>query len=193
MAVKTELINLKVLGLLTSSEVQKKLRISQPTLSRLVRNGEIIRLSHGLYMHPEFKIPPQELDFAVACAKFGIKSSVGGLSALFHYGLIEQPPSQVWVIVPPNKADSNRLYRSLRTKTQLKYGINQFEFYRISNIERTVIEALKFAVKIGPRVAIKAARKALRDGLTTEKKLGEMARKLNLHSVLEKNWEAIVA
>ncbi len=192
MATKADPQDVKKLGIVTAHQLQEKLGISQPTLSRWTKNSEILRLSHGFYVHPDYAIPPEELDFAIACAKFGLKSAIGGLSALYHYRLIEQPPAQVWLVVPPSKADRNRLYRNLRTKTTPKYGIDIFRFYRITNIERTVIEALKFAVKIGPRVAINAARKALQEGLTTEKKLGEMAKKLKLQSVLQKYWEAIV-
>jgi hypothetical protein len=38
-----------------------------------------------------------------------------------------------------------------------------------------------------------SARKALQDGQTTEKKLGEMAKKLKLPAVLQKYWEAVVS
>lgn len=85
------------LGIATAKQIQKKLGISQATLSRWVKNGELLKLSHGFYVHPKFGIPPEELDFAVACAKFGAKSTIGGLSALFHYGLTEQPPAQVGI------------------------------------------------------------------------------------------------
>jgi len=189
---KSESNSLKNLGILTNQQIQKKLGISQPTLSRWVKSGEVLRLSYGLYVHPEHRIPLPDIDFVVACAKFGPKSAVAGLSALYHYKLIEQPPAQVWMIAHPSKSDNNRFYRVLRTKTSLKYGIDVLEFYKITSIERTVIEGLKFAAKIGPRVAINAARKALKDGLTSEKKLGQMAKSLNLQSVLEKYWEAIV-
>ena len=187
-----ELEKIKELGLISSKEIQKRLKISQPTLSRLVKSGAILKLSHGIYTHSNFEIPPEDLDFAIACAKFGNKSAIGGLSALFHYGLIDQAPSQVWIIVSPDKADNNKLYRSMRTKTTLKFGIDSFKTYRITNIERSIIEALKFGEKIGLRVVIGAARTALKNGLTTEKKLGEMAYKLKLRSVLEKYWESII-
>ena len=177
---------------MTAQQAQAKLGVSQPTLSRWVKNGELRHLSHGLYAHPKFEIPPQDLDFAIACAKFGPKSAIGGLSALFHYGLTDQPPSQVWVVVPPTLVIRNRYYRTLRTKIPTQYGIEVHNFYRMTNIERSVIEALKFAAKLGPRLAINAARNALRDGLTTERKLGEMATKLKLRPVLEKYWESIV-
>lgn len=183
----------KGLGIVTAKAIQKKLGISQPTLSRWVKDGKVLKLSHGFYVHPEFEIPPEELDFAVACAKFGPKSAIGGLTALFHYGLTDQPPAQVWLVVPPKRAYSNPYYRTLRTKTPQSQGVDTLRHYRITNIERTIIEALKFATKIGPRVAINAARVALKEGRTTERKLGEMAKKLKQRSVFEKYWEAIVA
>ena len=183
---------IKNMGLISSKEIQKRLKISQPSLSRLVKAGQIVKLSYGIYAHPSFEIPPADLDFAIACAKFDNNSAVGGLSALFHYGLIDQAPSQIWVIVPLDKANNNRLYRIIRTNITFKHGIDFLKFYRITNIERTIIEALKHSEKIGPRVAIGAARSALKKGLTTEKKLGEMAHKLKLRSVLEKYWEAII-
>ena len=192
MQFESTLKSLKMRGLLTTQELQKCLGVSQPTISRLVKNGALRRFGHGLYAHPDWEIPPEEIDFAVACAKFGPTSAIGGLSALFHYGLLDQPPHQVWVVVSPKKADLNRFYRTLRTKTSIKHGIDTFKFYRITSIERTLLEALKFASKIGPRIAITAARTALQKGLTSEKKLGETAQKLKLQAVLEKHWEAIV-
>ncbi len=192
MAKDTTIDSLKARGLLTAQDIQDRLGVSQPTVSRLVKSGALRRFGHGVYAHPDLDIQPEEIDFAVACAKFGPQSAVGGLSALFHYGLIDQPPHQVWVVVPPEKSDHNSFYRTLRTKTSPKQGIEVFKFYRITSVERTILEALKFASKIGARMAINSARTALQTNLTTEKKLGEAAKKLKLQSILEKYWEAIV-
>lgn len=183
---------IKEFKILTTKQLLKHLGVSQATLTRLVKDESILRIGFGLYAHPDFKIPPQELDFAVACTRFGAKSAIGGLTALFHYKLTEAPPGQVWVVVPPQKSDHNSFYQKLRTKTSSKEGINQFEFYRMTNIERTIIESLRFRTKIGERTAINAARTALKNGMTTEKKLGEMAKKLKLRFVLDKFWESIV-
>lgn len=185
-------VKIKPFTLLTASQLQKHLGVSQATLSRLAKKEVIIRLGYGLYTHPDSDIPPQEIDFAVACARFGTNSAIGGLTALFHYGLTDQPPSQVWVIVPPEKSDHNKYYRTMRTKTSPKEGIDKFEFYRMTNIERTIVEALRFSSKIGVRTAVNAARIALQRNLTTEKKIGEMATKLKLRPFLEKYWETIV-
>jgi predicted transcriptional regulator of viral defense system len=120
MSVESKLNFLKTGGLLTAQEIQKRLGVSQPTISRLVKSGSLRRFSHGLYAHPDLSIPPEEIDFAVACMRFGSTSAVGGLSALFHYGLLNQTPQQVWVIIPPQKSDHNSFYRTLRTKTSPK-------------------------------------------------------------------------
>jgi len=191
--VKESLDTLRSLGLFTAQDAKRKGHVSQPTLSRWVRDGLINRVRRGFYIHPEADSSPEMQDFVVACLKFGPKSAIGGLSALFHYGLIEQVPNQIWVVVPPTRTDRNNLYRCLRTKTPLRHGIESKDSYRITNPERTLLEAMRFASKIGPRVAIQATRKALQDRLTTETKLGQMADKLKLRSTLEKYWEAIVS
>ena len=151
-------------------------------------------MSRGLYIHPESSVLPEYLDFAIACSHFGFKSVIGGLSALFYYGLIEQAPEQVWLIVPPARKDEStqKKYKCLRTNTSLTIGIDKKQYFKITNVERTLLEAMKFSTKIGQRTAISSARKALREGLTTEKKLVQMSSRLKMKNVLEKYWEAIV-
>ncbi len=183
---------LKKIGMFTADTAAAKLGISQPTLSRWVKAGLIERVGRGLYQHPEADTDIKYLDFAVACATFGPKSAIGGLSALSFYGLIEQVPAQIWIIVAPEKRNSKSLYRCLRTQTSFRYGIEKMNSFYITNIERTLIESLKFASKIGPRIVIQATRKAIQQGLTTEVKLGQMARRLKLHKILEKYWEVVV-
>ena len=183
---------LKKIGIFSASVATAKFGVSQPTLSRWVKAGLVERVGRGLYQHPEADSNIEYLDFAVACATFGPKSAIGGLSALSFYGLIEQVPTQIWIIVPPHKRNSKSLYRCLRTKTSFRYGIEKMSSYYITSIERTLIESLKFASKIGPRIVIQTTRKAIQQGLTTEVKLGQMARQLKLHKILEKYWEALV-
>ena len=45
----------------------------------------------GVILHPEDDLD-REYDFQIACAKLGSDAVIGGLSALFHYNLIEQAP-----------------------------------------------------------------------------------------------------
>ena len=184
-------IALKKLGVFNVFDARKA-GVSQPSLSRWVKNGFIQRIARGLYLHPDSHIDPQTIDFIIACEKFGPASTIGGLTALFHHGLIEQVPTQIWMMTSPKRVNKDAHYRCLRTKTSLKIGVDHKTYFRITNVERTLIEALKFGTKIGERIALQAARKALQTGLTTESKLGKMAVQLKLKAVLEKHWEAII-
>lgn len=169
----------------------EEIGISHQEISRLVKEEKILRMERGIYLHPKAHTP-REIDFKVACAKFGPQSAVGGLSALFYYNLADQVPQQTWVIVPPDKRVSSEKYRLIRTKTPLKHGIVDGDGFRIVSIERAIVEGFKLATKIGERTAIKAARTAIQQKLTTLNKIGKMAKDLGLESYLTKYFEAII-
>ncbi|MBI4404300.1 MAG: hypothetical protein HY537_09080 [Deltaproteobacteria bacterium] len=182
---------LKGLGVFRLKDA-KKLGVSQPTLSRLVFQQKILRVGHGWYLHPGSAIEPQYRDFAVACAMFGSKSVVGGPTALFHHNLIEQVPNQIWILVDYSQKTRDPLYRCLRTKVNPKEGVEDHKYYRITNIERSIVEAMRYASKWGQRTAIQAARNAIAGKLTSEAKIYRQAKALGLQKVLEKYWEAVV-
>ncbi|MBI2519308.1 MAG: hypothetical protein HYV97_02775 [Bdellovibrio sp.] len=183
---------LKKLGPFDIKTATTKTGISITTLKRWTQEGLIRKIGRGLYVHPESLEDPAVEDFCAACAHFGKKSAVGGLTALFHYGLIEQVPTQIWMIVPPSSKTRLSLYRLIRSKTPFSVGIDDHGSFRITSIERTLVEALKYSTKIGVRTAIAAIRTAIRDRKTTEVKIGRMADKLKMKSVLIKYWETFV-
>lgn len=180
---------IKKLGIFTLAQA-KHIGASQQSLSRLVAAKRLKRVGHGIYLHPDAELD-QDVGFQIAFAKFGPEAAIGGLSALYHYNLAEQVPGHVWVIVPPGKRTNAKGYRLIRTKVKLDRGIVSEKSYRIVSVERAVLEGLKFITKIGERTAIKAARKALANGQTTEIKLGKAAKGLRLESVLRKYLEVI--
>lgn len=180
---------IKKMGVFTRSQAEA-LGLSHQSLSRLVKEEKILRVGRGIYMHSDGNLG-RDIDYQVACTKFGPKSVVGGITALFHYGLVEQVPGQVWVLVPPNRITHSQLYRLVRTKINLDRGVISGNGYRIVTVERAVLEGLKMAKKIGERVAVQAARAALTTKQTTEGKLGKVAKELGLDSVLTKYFEVI--
>ena len=170
-----------------------KIGISQPSLSRLVATGQITRLGPGLYGHPEStKVEPQDLDYVIACARFGPQAIVGGMTALFLYRLIEQVPTQVWMIVPYNTKTTLMLYRCIRTKTDPRKGVVNRGSYRITNLERTLVEAFRYASKMGLRTAIHATRTAIKERKTTLDKIMRQAKELGLEKFIERYWETLV-
>lgn len=183
--------HLKTLGIFGLVDA-KRIGISQPSISRMLKAHEIERLGHGLYIHPVSKLPHEEIDFIVACSKFGKYSIVAGLTALFHYGLIEQVPSQIWVLVDKAQKTIDNKYRLLRVKRISPVGITDNGRYRMTNIERTLVEALQYSSKIGVRTAISSILKAINEKKTTLAKLMKMARDLGKDKVIKKYWETIV-
>lgn len=179
---------LRKAGIFNLADV-KKIGISQPTLSRLVKNGEINRVGRGIYVHPKASLSSDTVEFQVALAKFGPKSAIGGMTALFHYNLVEQVPNQTWVIVPPDVRTKDQLYRLIRTKTDSDIGIEKKDRYRIASVERALIEALKFSSKIGRSTALKAVRAAIQGKQTNMAKLRQTARALKLEDTLARFLE----
>ena len=181
---------LKKLGPFTLAEA-RQIGISHQELSILVKEEKVNRMEWGIYLHPKANIP-REIDFQIAYKKFGPKSAIGGLTALFHYNLAEQVPKQTWVLVPPEKRVSSRKFRIIRTKTPLNIGIIEGNGYRIVSIERAIVEAFKLSSKMGERTAIHACRVAIQQRQTTLKKIGMMAKELGLTSYFNKYSEAII-
>lgn len=180
------------MGVVSHVEAQK-LGLSKPMLSRLAASGRLLRIRRGYYVHPDSKLDPRHYDFIVACRHFGPNSVIGGLSALFYRGLTEQAPKKVWVLVPYDQKTKHSLYRLIRTRTKPKVGVEDHGRFRIANLERTIIEGLRYASKIGARTAIRAARTAIADGRTSEMKLARQATELGLRAVIERYWDAIAS
>lgn len=181
---------LKKLGIFTLVQAEQ-IGLPQQELSRLVTAQKIKRISRGIYLHPESELEG-DVGFQIACAKFGPKAAIGGLSALFHYNLAEQVPGHTWVMVPSERKTRESGYKLIRTKVSLDKSIVSEKGYRIVTIERAILEGLKFIKKIGERTAVKAARDALAKRQTTELKLGKVAKELGLESTLTKYLEVIV-
>jgi predicted transcriptional regulator of viral defense system len=187
---KQQEARLKKLGPFTLDQA-REIGVSHQQLSILVKEEKIHRLQHGIYLHPKANIQ-REIDFQIAYKKFGPNSVVGGITALFHYNLIDQVPTQTWVLVPPDKRVSSKRYRVIRTKTPLDIGVIEGNGYRIVSIERAIVEAFKLASKLGERMAIHACRVAIQQRQTTLKKIGTMAKELGLESYITKHFEAII-
>ncbi len=166
--------------------------VSAPTLSRLVKDGLILRLEQDIYRHPDAEIDSDTEEFVIACKRFGTRSVIGGPTALFFYNLIDQPPGQIWVLVPPIKISNSKLYRCIRTKTDLTIGVDDHGLYRITNMERTIVESFRYASKFGLETAIKAAKSAISQQLTTPSKIAKQARDIGLERFISKYWEILI-
>lgn len=92
---------LKQVGIFRAKDALSEIGISQATLSRWVSKGKLTRLARGIYAILSINLDADKLDFIIVCIRFGANSSIGGLSALFYYGLVDQVPNQLWIITMP--------------------------------------------------------------------------------------------
>lgn len=165
--------------------------LSRATLSRMVKAGSLQSIAVGVYKMPGMDIDPNEQDFIVACMRCGPDAAIGGITALFHYGFIDEVPDRIWLVVPPTVRSANSGYRLLRSQHSPRLGVIRHKRYRIVSPERAILEALRYSSKIGEGMAIGAARRALKGQHVARKTLYDLAKRLGLTRVLENHWEAI--
>jgi len=183
---------LKTKGILKTKELLKY-NISESTLSRLVKNGKLERLSKGFYVHPESTaIKLEEFDYIFACTKFGKKSVIGGITALYHYGLIDKVPTQTWVIVKKGIRTKDKRFKLINVKKIINEGVIDNLNYKITTIERTIVDAFVYSNRIGLRTAIEVITKAINKKMSSIDKITAIAKKTKQEKALIKNWESII-
>ena len=72
-------------------------------------------------------------------------------------------------------------------------GVIKKSSFTITSLERTLVDSLVFSPKIGEKVSKLAILRAIRSGLTTQQKIFEMAKKLELLLLLDREWQSILA
>jgi predicted transcriptional regulator of viral defense system len=170
-----------------------KLGLPPAALARLVTRGDLEKVGRNLFLHPEAALDPHTIDFAVACELLGPGAAIGGLSALYHYQLMDEAPSRVWVLVAPVRRTRQRRYRLLRTTTPLDIATEAQRHYRIASIERAIVEGFKYERIWGLQTAFGAAKAAIDGHMTTPARMLAVARELALEAVILKHWEALLA
>lgn len=135
-------------------------------LTRLVRQGLLIRVSRGLYARPDRSV--SEHGTLAEVARKHPHAIVCLLSALRVHDLTTQSPFEAWIAIP-NKARAPKVeYPPLRivrfSGAALTDGVDDHQIdgvtVRVTNVARTVADCFKFRNKIGLDVAIEALQEA---------------------------------
>lgn len=139
---------------------------SRMTLSTLVRQGKLTRLSRGLYSLPDRPVSEYATLAEVASKHPGLLVCL--LSALQFHGLTTQSPFEVWVAIA-NKARAPKMdYPPLRivrfSGDALTAGVEEHLVdgvgVRVTSVAKTVADCFKYRNKIGLDVALEALREA---------------------------------
>lgn len=159
-------------------------------VSRLEREGTIVRLSRGLYQLAD---TPLELHQPlVEAAKLVPNGVICLVSALSYHELTDQIPRRVWVAIGhkdwrPHIAHPPIRFVSFAPEALTRYidpHLIEATEVRITNPARTIVDLFKYRTKVGPNIAIEGLKEALRTRKATPAEIHNIA-------VEMKQWKAI--
>lgn len=171
--------------------------ISRAQLSRLVRDGLVLREARGIYVVARHG-PTAEHTLAHV-AKRVPEAVFCLLTALRFHGLTTQSPAEVWIALP-EKARRPRLdYPRLRvarfSAAALSEGIEQYQVegvtLRVTSPAKTVADCFKYRNKVGIDVAVEALRDFSRMHRGRATDLARYARTCRVARVMQPYLDAI--
>jgi len=166
-------------------------------ISRMVKAGELIRISQGLYVLPDYR--PSEHGALVEVALRAPNVLFCLLTALQIHEITTQAPFDVWIAIA-NKAHPPKLdYPPLRvvrfSQASLQEGVESHQVDGISinvtSVAKTVADCFKFRSKVGLDVALEALREAMRSKRATADELWRHAKMNRVSGVMRPYMEAM--
>lgn len=171
--------------------------IPRAQLSRLVAQGQLQRVSRGLYALPGYQ--GTEHSGLVTVARRAPDAVFCLLTALQLHGLTTQLPSEVWIAIG-NKQHAPRLQdpplRIVRfSADSLAHGVETRKLegtpVRVTSVAKTVADCFKFRNKVGLDVALEALREARRQRKASADALWRAAQVDRVATVMRPYMEAL--
>jgi predicted transcriptional regulator of viral defense system len=173
--------------------------ITAATVSRMVQDGEVVRLTRGLY-----QLTDAQLDTShslAEAAKRLPKGVVCLVSALAFHGLTDQLPKKVWLAIgkkdwePKPNGTPIRIVRF--TDKLLGEGVETHVIegvpVKIFGAARTVADCFRHRSKVGLSVAIEGLQEALRQRKATPAEIARQAERGGISTVIRPYLEALTA
>ena len=194
--------NQKILDLVRSHGLIRPRDLAQHglpriALTRLVRQGLLIRVRRGLYALPDRPVT-ENVSIAEVSRKYP-QGIICLLSALRVHGLTTQSPFKVWLAIPNKSRLPKMEYPPLRivrfSGVAFTEGIDEKQIdgvpVRITNIARTVADCFKYRNKIGLDVALEALEEALQNKRTDINELWHYASVCRVTNIIRPYLESL--
>jgi predicted transcriptional regulator of viral defense system len=173
--------------------------VTAATVSRMERDGEVVRLARGLYQLPDALLDAHHS--LAEAAKRLPKGVVCLVSALAFHGLTDQLPKKVWMAIGKSdwapKADDLPI-RVVRFADRLLaenveiHGIEGVSV-KVFGVAKTVADCFRHRSKIGLTIAIEGLQEALRQRKTTPAEIARQAARGGVSTVIRPYLEALTA
>lgn len=173
--------------------------VTAATMSRMERDGEVLRLARGLY---QLSDAPLDVHHSLAeAAKRVPKGAVCLVSALAFHGLTDQLPRKVWLAVGqkdwPPKPEGTPIRLVRFTDRLLTEGVETHPVERVPvkvfGVAKTIADCFRYRNKIGLSVAIEGLQEALRQRKTTPSEIASQAARGSVATVIRPYLEALTA
>lgn len=165
--------------------------ITAATVSRLERDGAIVRLARGLYQLADAPLDQQHSLAEVA--KLIPKGVVCLTSALAFHGLTDQLPARVWVALTKKDWRPRVTYPPVRIvrfpAELLSVGVEHHIIEDISvpifGVAKTISDLFRYRRTVGETVVVEALREALRQRKATPAEIARFAKQTNIWKVMQ--------
>lgn len=173
--------------------------VTAATMSRMERDGEVLRLARGLYQLSD--VPLDAHHSLAEAAKRVPKGVVCLVSALTFHGLTDRFPRQVWLAIgqkdwsPKPEGTPIRLVRftdRLLTEDVETHPVEGVPV-KIFGVAKTIADCFRYRNKIGLSVAIEGLQEALRQRKATPGDIARKAERGGVATVIRPYLEALTA
>ncbi|MGH7746021.1 MAG: type IV toxin-antitoxin system AbiEi family antitoxin domain-containing protein, partial [Candidatus Dormibacteria bacterium] len=150
-------------------------------VSRLERDGTIIRLSRGLYQLPD---SPLSVHHALAEASKRVpKGIICLVSALVFHDLTDQVPPKVWIAIGAKDWKPRVTYPPLRiarfSERDMKTGVQTHRIesvpVRVFGVAKTLVDVFRYRRMLGMALAIESMRAALKQRKAKPAEIAKLA------------------
>lgn len=185
-------------GIARLSELQAA-GVTAATVSRMVRDGEVVRLSRGLYQLPDAEL---DVNHSLAeAAKRVPKGVVCLVSALAFHELTDQLPARVWLAIgkgdwaPTPGQPPIRIVRFTPRLLAESVEIHAVEGVRVRvfGVAKTVADCFRHRTAVGLSVAIEGLQEALRQRKATPAEIARHAELGGVRTIMQPYLEALTA
>ena len=173
--------------------------VTAAAMTRMTNDGEVVRLSRGLY-----QLADAELDAQHSLAEAAMRVPKGIIcltSALAFHGLTDQLPRKVWIAIgvrdwaPEPSSPPLRIVRM--TNALLGDGVetHTIESVRVKvfSIAKTIADCFRHRSSVGLSIALEGLQEALRQRKVTPAAMSRQAAKSGVATVVRPYLEALTA
>ena len=190
--------HLRATGMSRLSELTAE-GITAATVSRLEREGVLVRLARGLYQMADASL---DVNHTLAeTSKLVPKGVVCLTSALAFHGLTDQIPPKVWIAIGPKEWRPTFEYPPVRfarfSGPRLLLGVENHIIDGVSvpifGVAKTVADLFRYRQTVGVNVALEGLREALRQKKASPSEIAREAADAKVWKIMEPYMSALMS